>query len=347
MDKYDVREIPVKLDGAVAITAVKVCNGKLYIGLTGNDVALVELDPADESIRDTGFRFPSKGNDIMNKIHNSLVIADDKCYIGHGSNIGMDKWQFPPSFDGGHLYAFDPATGKTDDLGLASARSTVHALAGTDAFLFGYGIPDNHLFSCDLQSGEITDFGNLNGHDYPNHNFVCAGRRAFGAYKRGQQSREDRLALGGSYLMVYDHDAKQIEMTGHLLADSSAGDAGMDSWVAASNGRLYGGRGDGVLIEVDLETYEVRELGRPRPNDGPRMTGVAERDGLIFGTSGWPVMGLFSYDPESGAFTDYGHVTDAYPKMCYFHGIDTLPDGRIYVGETDGNRPHIYRLAPA
>ena len=346
MDQYDVLEVSVKLDDAVAITAVEELNGKVYIGLTGNDVALVELDPADESVRDTGFRFPSKGNKIMNKIHNSLVVANGKCYIGHGSNINMDKWQFAPCFDGGHLYAFDPSTGRTDDLGLASARSTVHALAGTDEFLFGYGIPDNHLFSCDLKSGEIIDFGNLNGHDYPNHNFVCAGRKAFGAYVRPRQSTDDKLHLGGCYLMVYDHDAKEIAMTDHLLADSSAGNAGMDSWVAASNGLLYGGRNDGVLIEVDPKTHRVRELGRPRPNGGPRLTGMAEQNGVIFGTSGWPIMGLFSYDPKTGVSTDYGHVTDAYPKMCYFHGITTLPDGRVYVGETDGNRPHIYRLAP-
>jgi len=45
--------------------------------------------------------------------------------------------------------------------------------------------------------------------------------------------------------------------------------------------------------------YHLRELGRPRPNDGPRLTGLAEHNGMIFGTSGWPVMGLFSYDPTS------------------------------------------------
>ena len=349
MDHYDVLEIPTKFDHAEAITAVKVCGGKVYIGLTGYDVALVELDPADESVRDTGFRFPHKGNDIMNKIHNALVITKGKCYMGHGSNINMDKWQFPPSFDGGHIYSFDPATGATEDIGLVTARSTIHAMAGNGDFLFGYGIPDNHLFSCDLTTGEIIDFGNLNGHDYPNHNFVCAGQKAFGAYKRELQYLDDRVILGGSYLMVYDHGTRQIEMTDHLLADDFAvgkSDAGIDSCIAASNGLVYIGRTNGVLTELDPQTYRVRELGRPRLNDGPRCTGLAEHKGRIFGTSGWPVMGLFSYDMSSGEFIDYGHVTDAYPRMCYFHGIDILPDGRIYVGETDGSRPYVYRLAP-
>ena len=349
MDKYDVREIPVKLDGAVAITAVEVCNGKVYIGLTGNDVALVELDPADESVRDTGFRFPSKGNKIMNKIHNSLVVDGGLLYIGHGSNINFDKWQFPPSFDGGHVYSYDPGSGRTEDLGLASGCSTVHALAGGDGFVFGYTIPDNHLFACDIQAGGMTDLGNLIGHDYPNHNLVCAGRKAFGVYRRPQQSTENKIHLAGYYLFVYDHDTKTYEVTDELVSEAAGpgGGAGMDSWVLASDGKAYGGRSDGVLVELDPATHHVSEIGKARPNGGPRLSGLAERDGLIFGTAGWPVMGFFSYDPKSGAFTDYGHVTDAYPKMCYFHGIDTLPDGRIYVGETDGNRPHIYRLAPA
>ena len=348
MKGYDVTEIPLDYEGAVAITAVKVCNGKLYVGLTGADVALVEMDPADDSHRDTGFGFPHKGNDIMNKIHNSLVVDGGVLYIGHGSNINFDKWQFPPTFDGGHLYSFDPATAKTEDLGLASRCSTVHALAGGDGFLFGYTIPDNHLFAYDMESGELTDLGNLIGHLYPNHNFVCVGRKAFGVYYRPQQSTEDKISPAGHYLFVYDHDSRGFQPTGELVAEGqdSSGDRGMDAWLAASNGKVYGGRMDGVLIELDPDTQHVRELGKARPNGGPRLSGLAEHDGKIFGTAGFPVMGLFSYDPQSGAFTDYGLVTEKYPKMCYFHGIAALPDGRVYVGETDGNRPHIYVLAP-
>ena len=75
MDKYEVTEIPLDFERTVAITAVELCEGKVYIGLRGAGVALVELDPTDESVRDTGFQFPSKGNDILNKIHNSLVVA--------------------------------------------------------------------------------------------------------------------------------------------------------------------------------------------------------------------------------------------------------------------------------
>ncbi len=348
MKGYDVTEIPLDYDGAVAITAVEVCNGKVYVGLTGADVALVEMDPADDSARDTGFRFPHKGNDIMNKIHNSLVVDDGVLYIGHGSNMNFDKWLFPPTFDGGHVYSFDPRTGATRDLGLAASRSTVHALAGGEGFVFGYSIPDCHVFACDLGTGEVTDFGNLIGHTEHNHNFVCAGRKAYGVYPRPQRSLDDKLMLAGHYLFVYDHDKKELEMTDELVAhgDPERSDGCMDSWVAAPSGKAYGGRSDGVLVGLDPQTSRVLELGRARPNGGPRLSGLAEHDGKIFGTAGFPVMGLFSYDPQSGAFTDYGLVTEKYPKMCYFHGIAALPDGRIYVGETDGNRPHIYMLAP-
>ena len=153
MDGYRVTEIPLKFDDAVAITAVKVCNDKVYFGLTGGDAILIELDPANGKVRDTGFRFPSKGNDIMNKIHNSLVVGpDDVFYIGHGSNINMDQWLFTPVFDGGHLYSYDPRTAATEDLGLAARCSTVHALAIGNGFLFGYTIPGNHLFAYSLKA---------------------------------------------------------------------------------------------------------------------------------------------------------------------------------------------------
>ena len=342
MDGYTVKEIPLKYEDAVAITAVKVCGDKVYFGLTGGDAILIELDPASDSIRDTGFRFPSKGNKILNKIHNSLAKGpDDLFYIGHGSNINMNKWEFPPVFDGGHLYSYDPRSGATEDLGLAAARSTVHALEIGDGFLFGYTIPDNHLFAHDLQLGELTDLGNISG-SYSNHNFACAGKKAFGAYARAQQSSQDKLLVEGTYLFVYDHEERTYEPTEQIIAPAKLV---MDSWVAASD-RIYGGRGDGVLIELDPETREVREIGIARPNGGTRITGLAEHDGKIFGTAGFPVMGLFSYEPASGEFRDYGKVTEEYPRICYFHGIDILPDGRVYVGETDSNRPNAYVLEP-
>ncbi|MAE60675.1 MAG: hypothetical protein CMJ49_04865 [Planctomycetaceae bacterium] len=76
------------------------------------------------------------------------------------------------------------------------------------------------------------------------------------------------------------------------------------------------------------------------------ITAMKVLDDKIFGRSGWPVMGLFSYDMTDGTCVDYGLVTEAYPKMCYLHGMVALPNGSIFVGETDGNRPHVYRMDP-
>ncbi len=342
MEGFKVREIPLRFEGAIAITAVKVCKGKVYLGLTGDDPILIELDPETGQVRDTGFRFPGKGKAIANKIHNSLVKGPDELfYIGHGSNISWARWEFPPEWDGGHLYSLDVETGETEDLGLAVARNTIHALAIGDGLLVGYTIPDNHLFAYDLQAKELTELGNVIGKN-SNHNLVCVGRRAFGVYSRDQQRLEERFVVAGNYLFVYDQENKEFQRTEEFVGTADS----IDSWVVTSDGKVYGGLSDGVLVELNPETCEVREIGIARPNGGARLSGLAEHEGKVFGTAGWPVMGLFSYEPDTGEFRDYGKVTEEYPQMCYFHGIDILPDGRIYVGETDSNRTHVYELEP-
>ncbi|MFA5192667.1 MAG: hypothetical protein WC740_18315, partial [Verrucomicrobiia bacterium] len=54
---------------------------------------------------------------------------------------------------------------------------------------------------------------------------------------------------------------------------------------------------------------------------------------------------LFTYDPAKHALENHGVVLPHY-KLCIFHAMVVLPDGRIYAGETDSGRPNIYCLVP-
>ncbi|MBA7566478.1 hypothetical protein ES708_08169 [subsurface metagenome] len=356
MNGYRVTKIPLdKFKNATAITAMETYENRVYVGLTSKDTVLVELDPANDKVRDTGFRFPSKGNDsIHNKIHNSLVrgqgALDGLFFMGHDANIDWDQWVFSPQeFAGGHLYSFNVKTGFTEDLGLVARCNVPHALAIGDNFLFGYTIPDNHLFAYDIPKKSLTDFGNVIG-DFCNHNLVCVGKKAFGGYLSPHRSCEGKPDLmKGVYLFVYDHDKQIIQKTEQKCGEADGiygGNRGLDSWLVTSERRVYGGLADGKLIELNPETVQVTEIGIARPNGGPRLTCLTEsKEKIIFGTAGWPQMGLFSFNPSSNEFIDYGIVTTKY-KMCYFHGMAMLPDGRIYVGETDSNRPYVYKLEP-
>jgi hypothetical protein len=54
---------------------------------------------------------------------------------------------------------------------------------------------------------------------------------------------------------------------------------------------------------------------------------------------------LFEYDPAKRSLKNHGVVAPQY-KLCLFHAMVVLPDGRIYAGETDSGRPNIYCLVP-
>lgn len=89
MDSYGVLETPVKFDNTEALAAVKACNKMGYIGLAGNGRALVELDPTDESLCDTGFAFKSnmKDHPYEEAIGVPLIISDPNSPEQNGLTI--------------------------------------------------------------------------------------------------------------------------------------------------------------------------------------------------------------------------------------------------------------------
>ncbi len=359
MKGFKVNEICLeeRFPQAVAVTAMASVGNTVYVGLTSMGPVLIEMDTASGRLIDTGFGFPKKGDsDIHDKIHNALVNdpgEDGLFYTAHDVNISWSQWGFSPEqFTGGHLYSFNVQTGRQSDLGIVTECNVPHTIALGEGFLFGYTIPDNHLFSYDIKKKKVTDFGNVIG-DFCNHNMVCSGTKAFGGYYiSGNRERSGKPQLvQGVYLFVYDHSTGSLQKTETRITCGPAdgiygGNRGIDAWLKTSDGRMYGGLADGKMVSLDAGTMEVKELGIARLNGGPRLPCLAESaDGIVWGAAGWPLMGLFSFNPATGEFMDYGVVTEKYP-MCYFHAMVVLPDGRIYLGETDSNRPHVYELEP-
>jgi hypothetical protein len=349
MKKYKVKRIEFKIPKATAITSMVLGdNGLVYVGLTGISHVLVELNPKNDEYRDLGEIFPIKDNfiELSDKIHNSLVKGSNGIlYIGQGLNIDWNA--FPIEFnlskyEGGHMFSFDTKTGKINDLGLVVPLNAIHGLTidKERGLLYGYTIPDNHFFIFDIFSSKTKDLGKIS--QYSSHNLICLKN---GNVYSGWFNPQNNSV----YLLKYDFNKKSLIRTKKMLVynvgPNIQGNIGIDSWIETKNNEVYCGTVDGCLLKLGPKTDDVKFIGKPLIS--PRISGIVEgKDGLLYLSAGFPVMHLVSFNPRTNEFEDFGEVETQY-EMCYFHGMTILDNGTIYVGETDSERPFVYKLIPS
>ncbi len=67
------------------------------------------------------------------------------------------------SYEGGHLFSFDPSTRKTEDLGIMARGQGINCIAvdSVRGKIYGVSYPAGHLFSFDVKSKTISDFGEV------------------------------------------------------------------------------------------------------------------------------------------------------------------------------------------
>lgn len=67
------------------------------------------------------------------------------------------------SYEGGHLFSFNPATKKIEDFGIISRGNGVNCIAvdSVRGKIYGVTYPAGHLFSFDIKSKAIKDFGEI------------------------------------------------------------------------------------------------------------------------------------------------------------------------------------------
>ncbi len=65
------------------------------------------------------------------------------------------------SYEGGHLFSFDPATKNTEDFGIMARGQGINCIAidSVRGKIYGVTYPAGHLFSFDLETKAIKDFG--------------------------------------------------------------------------------------------------------------------------------------------------------------------------------------------
>jgi len=246
-------------------------------------------DPAADRIRFLGDITEACGEKdlktiVQGKSHVRFVESKGKLYfsthIGYYSIIdGMEKMGIPPPgwkpYPGGHLLAYDMATGKFDDLAIAPEREGVLTMNmdGRRGRIFGLTWPTGRFFRYDLAKKEMKDFGPLseqgeNGKG-PTYRTIC---RAI-AVDPGDGSAYFTLSTGAILRYRADKDALETVAGEDLKKDyfglydpTSPGHMGYNwrqvVWYPAEK-RIYGVHGNsGYLFRFDPRAVRVDVLER-------------------------------------------------------------------------------------
>ena len=157
-------------------------DGKIYYVLSTEkfDVSarMFSFDPATQEVKPLGDITEACGEKdkktiVQGKSHVPFAECKGKLYfathIGYYSIIdGMEKMGIPPAgwkpYPGGHLLAYDMASGKFEDLAIAPEREGILTM-NMDCVrgrIFGLTWPTGRFFRFDLAKKDLKDFGGVN-----------------------------------------------------------------------------------------------------------------------------------------------------------------------------------------
>ena len=154
-------------------------DGRIYYVLStvgfDDGARMFVFDPATGKIRDLGGLTEACGEQgrkavVQGKSHVGFVESKGKLYfathVGYYSiENGMETMGVPPEgyqpYPGGHLLAYDMATGKFDDLAIAPRREGILSMNMDTARgrIFGLTWPTGRFFRFDLARSDFKDFG--------------------------------------------------------------------------------------------------------------------------------------------------------------------------------------------
>ena len=355
--------------GESAITSLVIgADGALYGGTSGTRAHLFRLDPK------WGHVFPLGHLSGEESIFHSLVAAaDGSIYIGTSlvnrgrvEERGRDVLARYESYEGGHLYRFDPAAelasrermqhpqpgrplGFTDDLGIPVAGQAIVGLVMGDGELYGITFPDGHFFVTGTTGGETRDLGPVVGPPLSEEPFRSVPRAL-------ALDRDGNVWGAGDYggLFHYDPSAGEIVHHPELRLPSELGrefKTVLDALVLGPDGLLYGGTSDGFLFRFDPKAMKLTHLGKPMWQY--RIRGLAfSKHGDLYGVSGEPggMVRLFVYRLSDGGYENLGLLdVNRSPHYAWLaseaDSMVTGPDGTIFIGES-GRISHLYLLFP-
>jgi len=321
-----------KYENAMAFTCLlyHLNDGQLYCGITAyNNDILYRFDP--ESKEFTSLHYRDMADPFEVKVHRSLELAADGTIYGASACLySVDQRLEAP---GGSLFKISPGADQAEKFAQPVAHDYIQTISLDDGrgLIYGQTYPVFNFFVHDLQSGQTKDFG-----------FV-------GSITHISALDDDGCFWGTwdvvqHYLYKYDPSTGQITWFRHSTPgareDSNRmypGAGPVDCMINGGDGYIYIGTCGGSLCRLDPKTAEVQYLGKPAAT--ARMPGLAVwRDSLLLGAAGDEEGGtVFSYDRETGAFTNLGSIVDSETglKLYRVHDLRIVGGSTVYVAETD------------
>ena len=315
-------------------------------------------------------------------IYHCLLEGDEgRFYIGTGMNMlapvkltkdfpveyeGIEKQLWKDicapyqSFEGGHIYAYDPETGDVNrytnespcplqDLGVPIEGHTIYAMTFNPGRTRIYGVtyPYAHFFVFDITSKQTRDLGEfLTKRVYhgPERHWRTVPRALYCDPSSGCVYTSG----DNGWLLRYDPKTEKIEMTDmHLPGEYWESYKSWDYPVVEcfetdTTGNVYAGTDDGHLVRLDFENEQVVVLGKPRIMRRMRAMKVG-KDGNLYMITGEfeRICKLHTYDLSSqNGFTELGVFavdrSPYYSKRAYqFDAMAIGADGAVFCGESD------------
>jgi len=367
-------EIPADDSPIAALLAHS--NGKVYGATSGKQSYLFVYDYLTNKVYPLG-KIP-----VTRGVHHSLSEGKDGLvYIGTGLNelslinltrdipygrrtIEYQLWKDIKnkykSFEGGHIYVYDPekgdndtylneSTAKLEDMGIAVPGNSIYAMTINKEKdkIYGISYPNAVFFEFDIKGKTFKNYG-----PWLNMKSYSGPERSWRSVPRSLICLPDGLVFssGDNGLLYYfDPSSGKIEETDmripgeYWVTQNYNGYPVVEQLIPDQDGRILGSTSDGFIFRADVTTGKLTVMGKPRVERRIRaMTlGKNQRLYMICGEKD-NVCRMFSYDlsGQNEGFLDYGVLgvdrSPYYAKIGYqFDAMCTAQDGTIFIGESD------------
>lgn len=291
-----------------------------------------------------------------------LAIGKGNVLIGSTSTYNEVFDDKSNKYEGGHLFSFNPATNKLEDLGVVAAGQGINCIAvdSVRGKIYGVTYPAGHLFSYDTKSRAIKDFGEImtpwrvkdmgrvSWRGVPKVLMLDdAGSVYFSTYYRrdvafvkeeqmkGGSNTYSSLSGGRIYRLAYGDEAPVF--TGAVIPTQTGMDSdpiyenGIASAIRARDGGFWCGTiNDGFLFKFDPSTSRIINKGKAFQYWNLKSLAYA-RDGKLYMLGGrdednsW----ILSYDATIGSIDCQGWPENT--AQCSVICADK--NGRIIIAE--------------
>ena len=358
-------------------------NGKVYGATSGKASHLFVWDARVNKVFPLGILPRTQG------VHGCLVEGKDgTIYLGAGKNehellvlsrkmpegrraIEKQLWADIESryagYEGGHLFAYDPAKGDSDvylegapakvvDLGVPLPGESIYAMAidVERSVVYGLGYPHAELFAYDIAKRAVRRLGKwMEMLSYP------GPERSWRGVPRALAVAPDGVVWSSGdngLLRFYDprtgsFGSAMMRVPGEYW-ETQAYNAFpvVEQLFALKDGTLAGTSSDGFVFTAIPSSNKLLNWGKPRVERRVRAATIG-KDGRLYMIAGEKdsVCRLFSFRSDEGHL-DWGVLgvdrSPYYAKIAYqFDAMCTGSDGTIFIGESD-RRAKLFMFIP-